>query len=99
MSGACTVALEDMRRGYEALYSRETYSDDEANALELPPLDVCGSAAEYIEAARQNPAALGLTRASAVDPEIDLGVRCSETFTAGRSTAVCQDAIATGLVP
>lgn len=99
VSLACASALEEMRQGYDALYALPTYSDQEANALELPPLDACRTAAEYIEGVRQNPAALGLTRASAVDPEIDLGVRCSETFPEGRATAVCADAIAQGIVP
>lgn len=99
VSPACASALEEMKQGYDALYALPTYTDEEANALELPPLDACRTAAEYIEGVRQNPAALGLTRASAVDPEIDLGVRCSETFPEGRATAVCADAIARGVVP
>ncbi len=69
VSSACSSALEEMKGGYDALYALPTYTDEEADALELPPLDACRTAAEYIEGARQNPAALGLTRASCTDPE------------------------------
>lgn len=97
VSDACDDAFTAMAGGYDELYARADYTDDEANALEIPPLTECTTAAEWFSAAKANPRSLGL-----IGPEfvtlLDLEIRCNTSFPAGRSTPVCRDAIITGLV-
>lgn len=86
VSPACAQAFETMRVEYDALYSQGDYTDEEANALEIPPLNACATGEEWIAAGKDNPAALGMTDESAVD-ETSLEVRCY----AAPDTAACSD--------
>ncbi len=96
ISPACSTAMDDMIEAYAGL--PDTASDDALNAVELPPLSACSSAAEWVAAAQANPSALGLTGPQFIDPELELRVRCSDYLPGHRATTVCQDAIAAGLV-
>lgn len=74
-SPGCTQAFEAMRVGYDKLYAQGDYTDEQANALEVPPLNACSTAEEWIAAGKANPAALGLWDADAVDMT-SLEIRC-----------------------
>ncbi|MBG6219091.1 hypothetical protein IWX75_003582 [Arthrobacter sp. CAN_A6] len=67
VSQECAEAFEVMRIDYDRLYQRTNYTDDEANALEVPPLNACASGTEWIAAGKQNPAALGWSDANEGD--------------------------------
>lgn len=86
VSQECAEAFEVMRIDYDRLYQRTNYTDDEANALEVPPLNACASGTEWIAAGKQNPAALGWSDASEVDATT-LEIRCN----AAPNTVVCSN--------
>lgn len=92
VSTECQAAFAEMGQAYD------TAADDaDLDALELPALTACTTAAEWLSAAQENPEAAGLTSPEDVD-RWTLQARCRESFPEGRATPACQDGIATGIV-
>lgn len=72
VSEECAEAFEV----WEAVpYSVDGSTDDEANAAARGTLEACGSGEEWLEALRQNPAALGLTTRATITAD-DLALTC-----------------------
>lgn len=91
---ACEDAIISAGELADQLYEEPELMDHQLNAVEFPPLSICKSADEWLDAARANPEALGFTHADAVDAT-SLYLRC-QLPTAGERR-VCQDAEAWGL--
>ncbi|MCC9173806.1 hypothetical protein [Arthrobacter sp. zg-Y179] len=98
ISHACAQAFEDLRQISDAMYAAEAegniFTDDQWNSIDVPPLEACNSADEWLAAGKQNPGALGFTHPDAIDETV-LGVFCyGDDVT---STPVCVDAAAKGI--
>ncbi len=93
---SCRQAMADMKFAYDALPDDATA--EQANALELGPLEACASAADWLAAARANPSALGLTETATISADLDLRSRCSDFVPGSAETPVCKDAVALALI-
>lgn len=78
----------------DQLYEEPELMDHQLDAVEFPPLSICKTAEEWLDAARANPEALGFTHADAINESL-LYTRC-RLPTAGERR-VCKDAEGQGL--
>jgi hypothetical protein len=76
--------------------SATAYSDEQWNAIEIGPLNACKNFGDWLDGAKDHPAAVGFTNADAVDIDL-LVIRCHPTSAA--ATRVCQDMKNLGLLP
>jgi len=95
-SSQCAASLAKAGRAVERLnVTNPLASSEKFDALELPPLKACRDAKDWMNAAFDNPMAVGFTHSDAIDESL-LVARCNIDGAAGMR--VCRDAAVKGML-